>query len=633
MRPQPRAVRQVADRRCGVAGGHGGTRRPPRRTRAALISLISSMVSALLLLVAPAAQAAGRVALVVGNSAYEHVGRLPNPENDATDLDAALRGLGFEVTVVRDADRTALTGALRAFTRRSAGADVALVFYAGHGMEMDGVNYLLPVNARLERDTDVRFETVTLDDMLASTAGAGLRLVILDACRNNPLARSMQRTVRSRNVSNGSFGAVNEDLLGDQTLVAYSAAAGTTADDGDGRNSPYAAALLAHLEDPVEIGILFRRVRARVLSATSGRQRPHEYGALVGEHYLSGSEGGGVAARPTPAGAGGRPVAVAGGLPDPVRAQQETVFWQSAANSTNAADFEAYLARWPNGVYASLARNRLAALRAPTPNPSATARPDPDPVPTHADGDEFRDCPSCPKMVAIPAGTFRMGSGPDDDEALDRERPRHRVRVGRFALGRYEVTRREYRAFAEATGADDSWRDPGFAQDDRHPVVNVSWRDARAYVQWLSRETGERYRLPSEAEWEYAARGGTTTRRHWGDSSSSQCGYANGTVASCDDGVERTAPVGSYAPNAFGLSDVLGNVWEWTDDCWHEDYAGEPPDDGRAWTRAGDCGRRVLRGGSWYNLPRSLRSAARPWNLAGTRDAFTGFRVARTLDR
>ena len=358
------------------------------------------MVSALLLLLLLAAparpvQAAGRVALVVGNSAYEHIGRLPNPENDATDLDAALRRLGFEVTVVRDADRTAMTGALRAFTRRSAGADVALVFYAGHGVEMDGVNYLLPVNARLERDTDVRFETVTLDDMLASTAGAGLRLVILDACRNNPLARSMQRTVRSRNVSNGSFGAVNEDLLGDQTLVAYSAAAGTTADDGDGRNSPYAAALLAHLEDPVEIGILFRRVRARVLSATSGRQRPHEYGALVDEHYLSGSGGGGgggVAARPTPAGAGDRPVVVAGGLPDPVRVQQETVFWQSAANSTNAADFEAYLARWPNGVYASLARNRLAALRVPTPNPSrpdqsAPARPDPDPAPTHEDAD------------------------------------------------------------------------------------------------------------------------------------------------------------------------------------------------------------------------------------------------------
>ena len=129
-------------------------------------------------------------------------------------------------------DRVELTEALRAFTRRSAGADVSLVFYAGHGIEMDGVNYLVPVDARLERDVDVRFETVTVDDLLVSTSGASLRLVILDACRNNPLARSMQRTAATRTVSGGSFADLNEDLLGDETLVAYAAAAGN---DGGGR--------------------------------------------------------------------------------------------------------------------------------------------------------------------------------------------------------------------------------------------------------------------------------------------------------------------------------------------------------------------------------------------------------------
>ena len=160
------------------------------------------------------------------------------------------------------------------------------MFYAGHGIEMDGVNYLVPVDARLERDVDVRFETVTVDDLLESTTGASLRLVILDACRNNPLARSMQRTAASRTVSGGSFADLNEDLLGDETLVAY-AAAGTTAADGRGRNSPYTAALLSHLETPLEIGLLFRRVRAQVLAATNGAQRPHEYHSLVGEHYLT----------------------------------------------------------------------------------------------------------------------------------------------------------------------------------------------------------------------------------------------------------------------------------------------------------------------------------------------------------
>ena len=153
------------------------------RRRAVTLWMGAAVLAALLPLAAPLpASAAGRVALVVGNGAYTHAGRLPNPANDAADVAAALRRLGFEVTIARDAGRTALNEALRYFTRRSASADVALVFYAGHAMEMDGVNYLLPVDARVERDTDVRYETVTLDDVLASTSGAGLRVVILDAC-------------------------------------------------------------------------------------------------------------------------------------------------------------------------------------------------------------------------------------------------------------------------------------------------------------------------------------------------------------------------------------------------------------------------------------------------------------------
>ena len=253
----------------------------------ALRSLVVAVVAFVVLAVPSVVLADGRVALVVGNSTYAHIGRLPNPDNDARDMSAALRRLGFEVTTELNADRVELTEALRRFTRQSARADVALVFYAGHGIEMDGVNYLVPVDARLERDIDVRFETVTVDDLLVSTSGASLRLVLLDACRNNPLARSMQRTAATRTVSGGSFADLNEDLLGDETLVAYAAAAGTTAADGRGRNSPYTAALLSHLETPLEIGLLFRRVRAQVLSATNGAQRPHEYHSLVGEHYLT----------------------------------------------------------------------------------------------------------------------------------------------------------------------------------------------------------------------------------------------------------------------------------------------------------------------------------------------------------
>ena len=237
---------------------------------------------------ASSALAASRVALVIGNSTYTHIGRLPNAENDAADMASALRRIGFEVTTELDTVRADLTEALRIFARRSARADMSLVFYAGHGIEMDGVNYLVPVDARLEPDVDVRHETVTLTDLLRSTTGASLRVVILDACRNNPLVRSMQRTVvsRSLNVPPGSFGNLDESLLGDETLVAYAAAAGTTAADGRGRNSPYTSALLSHLEEPLEILTFFRRVRADVLASTNGRQRPHEYQSLIRDHYL-----------------------------------------------------------------------------------------------------------------------------------------------------------------------------------------------------------------------------------------------------------------------------------------------------------------------------------------------------------
>ena len=172
-----------------------------REVRSLLVGVLAFVAFA-----APAVVLAdGRVALVVGNSTYAHIGRLPNPDNDAADISAALRRLEFKVTTELDTDRVELTEALRQFTRQSAGADVSLVFYAGHGIEMDGVNYLVPVDARLERDVDVRFETVTVDDLLVSTSGASLRLVILDACRNNPLARLMQRTAATRTVRRRSL--------------------------------------------------------------------------------------------------------------------------------------------------------------------------------------------------------------------------------------------------------------------------------------------------------------------------------------------------------------------------------------------------------------------------------------------
>ena len=273
-------------------------------------------------------------------------------------------------------------------------------------------------------------------------------------------------------------------------------------------------------------------------------------------------------------------------------------------------------------------------------------------------GRKFRDCPECPELVVVPSGSFMMGSPASEEGRWDDEGPVRRVTIAEpFAVGVHEVTRGEFARFVSATGRSmgDScwtredgewesrsgrhWRSPGFRQGDDHPVVCVSWNDARAYVNWLSGATGESYRLLSESEWEYAARSGTSTARYWGESESGQCRYANGADAStdfdwrtgCDDGYSRTAPVGSFAANVFGLHDMSGNVFEWVEDCWNGSYAGAPGD-GSAW-ESGNCSARVLRGGSWNVSPRGLRSAVRGGYGTDFRNLYCGFRVARTLAR
>lgn len=289
----------------------------------------------------------------------------------------------------------------------------------------------------------------------------------------------------------------------------------------------------------------------------------------------------------------------------------------------------------------------------------------------------FRDCAECPQMVVIPAGEFRMGSLTSESARYADEEPTHIVRFSRpFALGRYEISVAEFRRFAldadyetdleiradtlykgvpsqgcYAWDASDrrwewrrgrSWRSPGFPQDDRHPVTCVSWNDARAYAEWLSRKTGKRYRLASEAEWEYAARAGTPSARFWGDEAERACRHANvadrtlNRILSrvdhhdCDDGYLYTAPIGTFQPNQFGIYDILGNLWEWVEDCVNVNYESAPAD-GSAWAR-GDCSRRIVRGGGWFNDPRDVRSARRGNNHAFHRSINSGIRIARTLE-
>jgi formylglycine-generating enzyme required for sulfatase activity len=252
-----------------------------------------------------------------------------------------------------------------------------------------------------------------------------------------------------------------------------------------------------------------------------------------------------------------------------------------------------------------------------------------------------RDCPDCPEMVIVPAGEVQMGSPDGEPDRNAHESPMRTVTFAKpFAIGKYEVTFDEWDACvaakACATVPDDGWG------RGRRPVIYVNFRMANDYARWLSEKTGKTYRLPSEAEWEYAARAGSTTPWFWGHDSKHACGYANvgdqsvkaehpdWPLHDCNDGFPKTAPVGTFKPNRFGLHDTAGNVWEWVEDCYNPSYEGAPTD-GRAWL-AGDCVRRIDRGGGWYNKPAAVRPALRYAGDDPARQNNTlGFRVARSL--
>ena len=273
-------------------------------------------------------------------------------------------------------------------------------------------------------------------------------------------------------------------------------------------------------------------------------------------------------------------------------------------------------------------------------------------------GSTFMDCETCPRMVVIPSGSFMQGSPDTDIDREQNEGPQHAVNIPySLAVGQFEVTRGEFARFVSETGYESSgcwtydgtwslkndrnWQSPGFPQEDNHPVTCVSWADAKAYVSWLNEKTGKNYRLLSSSEWEYIARAGTETSRSWGDDTVSACQSANVAdlstekqypgwdVISCTDGYIYTAPAGSLLPNGFGAYDMLGNVFEWVDDCWHDSYDSAPTD-GSAWT-SGDCSHRVLRGGSWFSMPKFVRSAFRNRFEPNYRSSTFGFRVARTV--
>ena len=581
-------------------------------------SWIACALALVALMAASPVHAAKRVALVIGNDAYATLPDLNNARADARGMAAKLKSMGFEVILKLDASRRDFGRAVTDFEGRLASAEVGLVFYAGHGIQANGRNWLIPSNAEIEAEEDLEFEGIDSNRLLESMkrAGSPLNIVILDACRDNPLPK------RSRSAARGlAIAHVPTGIKG--TAIVYSAAPGQTAEDGDpGGNGVFTGALLAVLDEPgLKLEDVFKRTAARVARRTGGKQKPWINSSVTEDFYF---RPGAQAAAPAP---------TTGGV------DKETLFWQSIQASDDPTMFEAYLEQYPTGAFAPLARAKVralqgrqtAALTAPpsafevTPldeelvaakNTNVRAEPATDarklttlraganvavtgrtthqgatwyrvalagvgvgyvfgnllreaptvaPAPVrpavgvypgrYEPGDTFRDCADCPEMVVVPAGSFRMGDlnggGADD------EKPVHTVTIGEaFAVGKYEVTFAEWDACVAAGGCNGRRSvDAGWGRS-RRPVINVSWDDAKRYVSWLSSRTGRRYRLLSEAEWEYAARAGTTTK--WSCGSSEGC--LNAVAWYSANSGNRTFPVGAKVANAFGLYDMHGNV-------------------------------------------------------------------------
>lgn len=598
------------------------------------------------------AQSGSRVALVIGNSQYQHESPLRNPGNDARLMAKTLTALGFEVDLRLDLTKREMDEAISRFIRTSSGASSAFLYYAGHGMQpfRGGRNMLLPVDSKVENDDTLDAHGIAADTIVErleqQAQPAGVRVVILDACRNNP--RLVSR-VAGRWRGDVARGLSPPKRPHDEfTLIAFATTDQNIALDGEGANSPYAQALAIHLAGADRIPLLriFELTADDVLEATQRKQRPRTFGDLDSRVGLD--------ARKLPSSSALTP-------------DLEHTAWEAARAAGTLAALDTFLAEFPNGRYAASARVVRTSLLAKKPIAVTPSR-----VPVTV-GKPVVDCEHCPPLVPLLTGSYRRGATEADAWASDSEGPVQTVNIRhRVALGQTEVTRRQFAAFVQATGyltdaernvdeegcnvvikgvsqweAGRHWRNPGFAQTEDHPAVCLSWNDAQAYLAWLNTQApGRGYRLPTEAEWEYAVRAGQGDRPYpWGQDTgtAAQCVHANGadasaaamvpgastwTVADCDDGYAYTAPVGRFKPNAFGLHDMQGNAFEWVQDTWHANYD-NAPNDGRAWMGGSDTTRHVVRGGSWDYSPKVLRSAYRIAFEATHRTDGTGIRIAR----
>ena len=559
--------------------------------------LATLILSVFFLSAAQAQQKEQRVALVIGNASYKDA-PLRNPVNDANDVAATLKGLGFQVILRVNSNRRQMVEAVREFGTSIKRGGVGLFYYSGHGVQSRGKNFLVPVGAHVEGEGDLEFEAMDANMVLAQMDEAANRvnIVVLDACRDNPFARSFRSTnkgLAQMDSAKGSF-------------LAYATSPGSVASDGEGRNGTYTKHLLTSLRQPdTKLEEVFKRVRLEVARETGNKQIPWDSSSLLGDFYFT---------------APGTKVASQSNLiiePQLTATQREDAFWEDAKSVGNKEAFESYLSSYPRGRYVSLAKANIARLSSgKIANAPAVTSPVASPQ-ARVPGAVFKDCDDCPEMVVIPAGSFLMGSKPDpfaSSQPSADEQPQHEVSIKAFAMGKYEVTQEQWYAVMGAM--------PSKFKGRTLPVEQVSWNYVQEFIKKLSEKTGKNYRLPSEAEWEYAARAGSQAAYSFGDNEGELGRYA----WFYENSNRMTHSVGEKLPNGFGLHDMHGNVYEWTQDCWNDNYTAAPTDGG-AWP-TGDCSQRLVRGGSWF-FSLFARSANRSSYHVAFKSYYVGFRVAR----
>jgi len=629
-----------------------------------LAGFIAGTIIALTL--STAAQAERRVALIIGNADYTKAPDLRNPVNDARSMAKRLKELGFELSGgshYENVTRVEMARLVRRFSSEVGRDDTAFIFYAGHGIGAHGTNWMVPTD-----DSDIQ-TALDLPDFAISVSSlmerlerrqGGTNIVMLDACRDNPLPSDTRSSGATRGL--GRMKAPNG------TFIAYAADPGQVAFDGEGNNGLFTESLMRALEQPDRpLYEILRAVRRDVRRKTSGAQTPWTEESLNDEFFF-------VQPREE------EPVRVAALQPQtepvapPPAAAPQTSGWLNTAPAAPAQPQQSVAVQSPAPIVSappalqslettapaqsepvvamvSPARTTGQSTTSVAPEPAvvaaAPAATEPVRVAAATVAPPATTAPAAPRidtallastvgeMIAINPAPFQVMQASGAAGTT--------VRIAhRFALGKFEVTYDMWDTCVDEGGClGYRPKDDGEGRGDR-PVMNVEWKHTQAFLEWANRRLGltgqpDALRLPTEAEWEYAARAGTSTTFYFGDDQDDLC--RNGNVmdyyggryfpifpaVDCDDDYVRPAPVGSYAPNGFGLHDMIGNVSEWTQDCWSRKY-GTIPTDGSAYV-AERCDYHVTRGGSWMVTPKNMGERSRGYK--GTENL--GFRVARTL--